>query len=794
MAGDPGAGHSFVGRAEVVDALRRRLDEVRSGSARVTLLVGDTGVGKTTLVSEFVLEMRAHGVRVLVGRAPAVDDPPPFSLLLAAIRSAQDDRLLRSDADPGTYGGAMLIGFVPGLDELEAVNPVGLEARLLDYLGGGEGDGARTREQFITDLADQFLELTRHGPTVLVLDDLDRADTSSLAAVEFFTQELGDRPLWILATARPPEALSSTGRERLDRFEGSTGAERLLLRALTSAETVEYLRRTHPSAELSLEEIERRFSETGGNPYLLQQFDQRPAPEGEVGQRGRAVPRDEGAQEVLDLAAVLGPEFPFSLLLKASEEDEERLAEEVDRLVGQGVLFERPGELLEFPQDRLREEVYNYLSERRRRVLHRRSGAALEMLGRADPARIYALARHFYLGRDVQKSVRYNRIAAEIAERSLAPEVAWEHFVHALESHRQMKPEDLAGEAELVLGLARITQELGLLKESEDALHEFLERTQGDARLSPGRRAALEVFLCRVLAAEGNLPATAELAQKVLSTPALDDQPLVRLGAYHHLGMVAYYEGRYPDALAYHTKEIELARRVGNPQVLARAQIWRVANLQMLGMVEQAIAEAREVTAARDRLGSVRESAMAHLVLGDILADARSPPADRRQALEEYARTIKFAEQAKDPRRVGWALYKSSELHREERHFPEAIEMAERAGHILGQVGDQVGLAVSVRARGRIAMDQGDLDRAEVDLLEALRLLRGTNNTLEEIDAILRLGQLASSRGDQDGARQRLAELVRMNLPQVRPDLREEFDRLEHALADGSSSRKVSPA
>lgn len=185
---------------------------------------------------------------------------------------------------------------------------------------------------------------------------------------------------------------------------------------------------------------------------------------------------------------------------------------------------------------------------------------------------------------------------------------------------------------------------------------------------------------------------------------------------------------------------------------------------------------------------------MAHLVLGDILADARSPPADRRQALEEYARTIKFAEQAKDPRRVGWALYKSSELHREERHFPEAIEMAERAGHILGQVGDQVGLAVSVRARGRIAMDQGDLDRAEVDLLEALRLLRGTNNTLEEIDAILRLGQLASSRGDQDGARQRLAELVRMNLPQVRPDLREEFDSLEHALADGSSSRKVSPA
>lgn len=793
MAGDPGAAPSFVGRVEVVEALRRRFDEIRSGSGRVTLLVGDTGVGKTTLVSKLVPEMRARGVRVLVGRAPAVDDAPPFTLLQSAIRSAPDDPHLRSDADPSTGGEPIMIGFAPGLDERAAEKPVGLEARLLDSLGGGEGDRARTREQLLTDLADRFLEFTRHGPTVLVLEDLDHADASSLAAVEFFARELRDRPLWILATARPPEALSSTGRQRLERFEGSTGAERLLLRAFTSAETEEYLRRDHPASNVSREEIERRFSETGGNPYLLQQFEERPAREGEVGERGRT-PRDEEAQQVLDLAAVLGPEVPFSLLLKASEEDEEHLAEEVDRLVAEGVLFERPGELLEFPQDRLREEVYNYLSERRRRVLHRRAGAALEVVGRADPGRIYALARHFYLGREVQKSVKYNRLAAEIAERALAPEVAWEHFMHALESHRQIKPEDLDGETELVLGLARISEELGVLKDSEEILREFLGRTQGDGRLSPVRRGALEVFLCRVMAAEGNLPATAELAQKVLSTPALDDQPLVRLGAYHHLGMVAYYEGRYPEALAYHTKEIELARRVGNPQVLARAQIWRVANLQMLGMVEQAIAEAREVTAARDRLGSVRESAMAHLVLGDILADARSPPADRRQALEEYARTIKFAEQAKDPRRVGWALYKSSELHREERHFPEAIEMAERAGHILGQVGDQVGLAVSVRARGRIAMDQGDLDRAEVDLLEALRLLRGTNNTLEEIDAILRLGQLASSRGDQDGARQRLAELVRMNLPQVRPDLREEFDSLEHALADGSSSRKVSPA
>jgi len=785
MAGDSRADHSFVGRADVVDALHRRFDEVRAGSGRVTLLVGDTGVGKSTLISELVPEMRAHGTRVLVGRAPAVDDPPPFSLLQSAVQSSTDDPLLRSDADPSMSDGAMLIGFVPGFGESTVEKPIGLEARLLDYLGGGDGEGARTREQLLNDLAVRFLELTRHGPTVLILEDLDHADRSSLAAVEFFARELGERPLWILATARPPGALSSTARQRVERFEASSRAERLILRPLTSAETEDYLRKHRAPGELTPEEIERRFSESGGNPYLLQQFDRRPGREGE-GEPTRS-PRDEEDQQVLDLAAVLGPQFPFSLLLKASEEDEERLAEEVDRLVGQGVLFERPGELLEFPQDRLREEVYNYLSERRRRVLHRRAGAALEVVGRADPARVYALARHFYLGREGQKSVKYNRIAAEIAERALAPEVAWEHYTHALESHRQFEPEDLAGEAELVLSLARVSEELGLLKDSEETLREFLDRTRGDPGLFPGRRATLEVFLCRVLASEGNLPATAELAGQVLSTPGLEEDPLVQVGARHHLGMVAYYEGRYPEALAHHTEEIEIARRVGNPQVLARAQIWRIATLQMLGMVEPAIAEARAVTQVRDRFGSVRESAMAHLFLGDILADARSPPADRQQAIEEYATAIRFAEQAKDPRRVGWALYKTSELLREAGRLPEAIERVDKACHILAEVGDQVGLAVSYRARGRIALDRGDLDRAESDLRDSVRLLRGTNNTLEEVDTILRLGQLASARGDTEGVRQALDELAEMNLPQLRPDLRGERDALERNLASATA-------
>lgn len=780
------SGRSFVGRGEAVEALHRRLEDLRAGTGGVTLLVGETGVGKSTLVAEFVQEIRTHEIRVLIGRALALDDPPPFSLIQSAIESARDDPILRSDDDPLLGGGQMLIGFAPGLGETTFPTPVGIEARLLEVLGGTDARGSTSRDQVLTGISDRFLEFTRHGPTVLILEDLHRADKSSLAAVEFFVNELQNRPLWVLATSRPPASLSTPGRTRLEEFESATRAGRVVLRPMTSGEAADYLRMSDRSREISSEEVARRYSETGGNPFLLQQLDHRISTGREAPGRPESdlPPLDDEGRRTLDTAAVLGPQFPFALLLRASDENEERLAEVVDRMVGRGLLFERPGEILEFPEDRRREEVYNLLTERRRRLLHRRAGESLETMGDPDPSQIYALARHFYLGRAGQKSVQYNRFAAQIAQRALAPDVAWDHLARALESQRELNPGDLDGEAELVLELARLTEELGALKEAEGILRDFFDREKEDPRVSLPRRATLEIFLARVLTDQGDLPAAEEIAKKVLGSPGLEDQLLVRIGAHHQLGQVLYYEGRYPEALAHHTEEVQLARQLGNLLILARAQVWRVAALAMMGETKQAIVEAREITAARDRLGSVRESAQAHLFLGDILADARSPPSDRTDAIAEFAEAIRFAEQAKDPRRVGWALYKTSELLREAGRREEAVEKLGRARLILGQIGDQVGLSVSIKLRGQIAMDQGAYERAEADLLEAYRLLRGTNHTTEEIDVVLRLAQLFCARGDRATARGHIADLERQNLPAVRPDLVEEFDRLKQTLAD----------
>ncbi|HYA55121.1 MAG TPA: AAA family ATPase [Thermoplasmata archaeon] len=791
MATEAGPGRPFVGRGEVVEALRHRLEDLRAGAGEVTLLVGEAGVGKSALIAQLVGEVRATGVGVLSGRAPPLDDPPPFSLLRSAIESARESSSRATPGDAPMAGDEDLIGLVPRLGGEALPDLVSIEQRLLEQLGQADDRGERARDRVLELLAERLVELTHRGPLVLVLEDVHRADDRSLGALALLADRLHHEPFWLLATSRPAASLSTAGRDRLERFEQTTRAHPVELRPLTREEVAEYLRVSDPSRVYSPTEVADRFARSGGIPLLLDQLDRRTLPSGPVPSAIPPFAPDE--QRALEVAAVLGPEFSFEVLRRVSgEPDERRFAEVVGRLVGAGLLVERAAETLAFPGDRLREEVYGRLTERRREVLHWSAGETLEATGRAGVSTVFALARHFYLGHASRKSVKYNRLAAEVADRALAPEAARDHLRRAVESQREVKPPQVEEEAELVLEVARVTEELGQLADSERTIREFLEREQNDPRLSSRRRASLEIFLSKVLTDKGDLPAATELAQKVLVAPGLDPWPILRVGAHHQIGMSLYYEGKYAEALVHHTEELGLARQVGNALVTLRAQIWRLAALAMMGPTDEVVAEARAVTVERDRLGSLRESAQAHLFLGDMLADGRCPPAQRREAIAEYARAIQFADQAHDPRRVGWARYKTGELLRETRRFDEALQNLRAAHDILSEVGDRVGLSMATKVEGQIALDQGNLPLAEDRLLEAYRLLKGLHHTLEEIDVVLRLAQLANAHGERANAQRHVTELERLRLPVLRPDLVEEFTQLRRALGvpGGSGDRR----
>jgi tetratricopeptide (TPR) repeat protein len=802
MAAVAGNGRPFVGRLEAVEALHRRAEDARAGHGGVTFLLGETGVGKSTLVRELLGDLRSRGLRILEGRAPALDAPPPFALIRSALESGRETAEGASPVVPNAPGPeGFLIGFAPRLGDPTLSSPVQIEERLLAALNEADERGEAIRDPLWTGIAEQFLAFTHRGPTVLVLEDLHRADEPSLDAVEQLARQLQNRPLWILATTRPYASLSEDRRARLEALEAATHAGRITVRPLTSSEVAVFLRQREPERSFSAEEVARRHSETGGNPLLLEQLGRRlfgpregaPGVEREGGAARAPGPLDDAEERALATAAVLGSEFPFSVLLRASGEEEERLTETLDRLVGRGALVERPGEVLAFADDRRRADLYDRLTESRRRLLHRHAGEAIEASGAQDLSTIYALARHYYLGRVDDKSVQYNREAAEIAVRSFSPEVAREHLERALESHRRLRPDDWDGETEIVIELAREIDHAGELKRAEKLLREHHARRGLRRRIAPQVLALLDLYLARILTDQGEWREAEKTARTVLDSVDLSSQPRTRMNGLRLLGEALYYMGRYDESLREHDELLRLARESGDERTAASARIWRANVLAMMGRSEGAFADAREGARTLERLGDTREAAHAHLFLGVLIAGT-TPSAPRiDESIAEFHEAIRLAEQAHDVRRVGWALFNVADILREAGRLEQANERNQRSREILERIGDRFGLVQSMIVQGKIALDQGDYDRAEADLLDAYRLVRELKAPADEVDVVLRLAQLSYARGDRSSARRRVAELERQGLPTLRPDIALDFERLKSALGPKEPADRAAP-
>ncbi len=800
MSAEAGGGRGFVGRVETVQALRRRFEDARAGHGGVTLLVGETGVGKTQLLDELVRTIRERGVQVLEGRAPPLDAPPPFALIRSAIESASGGGPPVAPDSFGFGGEGVLIGFAPRLDDTLLSSPVHVEERLLDALRSADHRGEGGHLTLLDGIAAQFLQFTRRGPTVLVLEDLHRADESSLNALEFLARHFQERPLWIIATTRSPGSLPEARRLRLEALAEATRAERVELRPLSSAEVAEYLHRTNPDRDFSPEEITRWHSESGGNPLLLEQLDRRLAAGGPAGPQLRFDPSapvvvpalDEPEERVVATAAVIGPEFPFLLLLHSTGEDEERLTEVVDRLVGTGVLLERPGEALAFADDRVRARVYEGLTESRRRLLHQRVGEALETTGTADLPTVYALARHYHLGKVDDRSVNYNRIAAEIALRAHAPEVAIEHLTRALESQRRLAPDDWERETELVIELAQQVDLVGRLKEAEGMLRTHLARRGLRKRLGPAVLALTELYLARLLTDQGEWHGAERTIQGVLASAGpgvLEGHPTVLIALHRLRGEVFYYAGRYADALAEHTEELRLADATGDELARALGEVRRANVLAMMGRGDSAARDARHAAETLERLGDLSEAAHARLFLGVIIVGIPGDPPHHVEAMAELAESIRLAEKAHDLRRVGWALFNTADILREMGRHDEAVERNARSREILERIGDRFGLVNSMIVAGKLLTDTGEYERAEVELLDAYRLARELRAQADEVDVVLRLAQLSYARGDRASAARRVVELGRRRLPELRPDLAGEFERLKSALGAKEPTR-----
>lgn len=452
----------YVGReAELARALHAAA-QAAQGRQKIVLVTGDAGEGKTALAEQVSRRLAADGWVVTAGRCPEHDGAPAGWPWAEAIR-----RLARTapPADPRSL------------------------AALLEDDRTAEDDVPAARFRLHQAVGRYLAAASRAAPLLLVLDDLHRADSETLAILADITAgaAAGDTVaadtagaagrVLILAAYRPAEA-----GDRLGAWLAALAAsqpDRIALRGLDETAAGRLLRATcaRPVDNATVQAIAKR---TGGNPFFLLEtarlldsigaehaVTEVPAGVGEV-LRHRIAGLPAPARALLAQASVIGTEADVRVLGDIAGFEDSVLLDAVDAALRSGLVTEPGPGRIRFAHALVRDTVYGNLSRLRRSRLHTQVAAAVE---RHNPGDVFSLAHHFAMaGTDPAGAARYCSLAAAQAERRFAfheaarlREQALELLDRARIPGQQEDGTDGRERLELMLGLGRALSHDGQL-------------------------------------------------------------------------------------------------------------------------------------------------------------------------------------------------------------------------------------------------------------------------------------------------------------------------------------------
>ena len=380
-------GPRLVGRDREMSILEEEFRRSAAGEFRCVLIVGDPGVGKTRLGAELLGRHRDDAIG-LSARAHSLGTTSAFGVWAEAL-----ERHLR--AMDATDIERLCAG---SLDDL---------AQLLRSVAAVAGRGPETdppRNRLLEGLAVLTANLAEDQPVVMVIDDVQNADPSSLEALDYTAHSGMDDRILVVLTARTGE------------ISGGSAAGEILL----GLEQEGLLRRVSlgPLAEEGLRALAEIIAEQSvpetlvswlqersqGNPFfalvlmraLLEKGGDLSAPALErlpetLSERvaGRLSHLDSAAVSVLELLAVLGRRAELRSLVAVSGESPDALGEILDQLVRSRFVAEEEQGLqlvYEISHPLVQEAVYDGIGAARRRRLHRQVGQALVSGGRLGEA------------------------------------------------------------------------------------------------------------------------------------------------------------------------------------------------------------------------------------------------------------------------------------------------------------------------------------------------------------------------------------------------------------------------
>ncbi len=425
----------FVGREREMAVMAGALEQAKAAHGQIVAAVGEAGAGKSRLMYEFKATI-PDGCKVLeaysVSHGKASAWLPVIELLKSYLEIADEDDDSRRSEKVETkvrHLDPALAETLPYILSLLGIAGAGASLAMMD----AQIRRRRTLEAVKRIIIHESLK----QPLVMIFEDLHWIDAETQEFLDLLVDSVASARILMLVNYRPEYHHAWGNRTcyiqlRLDPLGGQSADEMLnaLLGGDASLQSLKRLiiDRTQGNP-FFMEEIVRALAEQGvlvrsGATSLtkpLTEIHVPPTVHGILASRIDALPASQ--KDLLQTLAVIGKDFPLNLVRHMTARPDDELEPMLKGLQTGEFIYEQPalGETeCTFKHALTQEVAYNSVLMERRRLLHERTGEAIEALfkERLDD-HLAELAHHYSRSANTRKAVEYlSRAGSQAAARS----------------------------------------------------------------------------------------------------------------------------------------------------------------------------------------------------------------------------------------------------------------------------------------------------------------------------------------------------------------------------------------
>jgi tetratricopeptide (TPR) repeat protein len=728
----------LIDRVEEMNILKEAVDRVVQNEGGLVFLHGEAGIGKTRLARELTAYAHLHGFQVLYGRCPALfrmDGVPPYVLWSEVIKD-----YLETCSPEHLY---KVIGFYPA----EVAKLVPELGQKLGTIPQSFPISPQQEQNRLFEAVSQFMtNISREAPLLIVLDDLQWTDPSSLLLLHYLARGLYRVPLLLLGAYRSTDidakhaltsVLTELNRERLLRS--------VQLKRMNFEDVSEMIKSILEQEDAPPDFCRLIYEKTAGNPFFVEEVVKSLKEEGvirreenkwkfkEVSEiqfpetvksviKTRIDRLDEECQNVLTQASFIGNDFTIEAICAVTGIEEGKLLELMDRMFKTGLIKERVTRgqgICSFADILVRDVVYEEVSPLKRKKLHGVVGSALE--------RVYAdkidehlgeLAYHFLEAGEQDKALDYFLKAGEKATRIYAHDVAASNLQSALKLLEE-KEGAISEKGHVLERLGEIKRLVGehdaCMKYWNEALL-LWEQTREKENAARLHRKIAHVLWEQM----GETEKAIEHQDKALKI--LENEPesaeLARL--YDDMAHMYWRIGNTESGRSWAERALEFAKKLNDYEIIASSCLSLGTIFNVLGDTKKAVEfEQMALEIALDN-ECVETAIRAYNPLALAL-----PPEETEKAMQYYEKGYDLAKKTGDISHVAWLGANLAQMYLGAGNMSKAFSLAEESVALDRKAGNLNHLSMSLDGLGQLYMTLGEWEKSDKCLKEALNIAQG---------------------------------------------------------------------